>query len=247
MSDPAPVRRRRPLWALGAVLWLGVLVAGAAVFFLRGDRGTAANGDAPLKVVRQGEGGAELAPAGYEKPATIEFDPAGLPEFALTERRGGTVTKKDLLGKVSVVGFIFTRCAMTCPRVSKSMMEQRKLVKDAGVQFVSLSVDPAYDTPEILTKYSDYYAAKDDAGWLWLTGDRAEVYDLIRGGFQQSVAENDGAVDPGFKIFHTNNLMLVGPDGVVRGKYNALAETDMAALRRDAMELTKETADGGEE
>ena len=248
MTDPAPpaVRRRRPVWVIGAALWVGVFAALAAVFLMRGDAAepVAADESDRLAVVAQGEGGAVLAPAGQE--TKVAFEPTPVPEFALTERRGEKVTRDLFDGEVSVVGFIFTRCASTCPRVSKSMMEQRKVLKDAGVQFVSLSVDPGYDTPDLLTKYADFYGAADDAGWLWLTGDRGEVYDLIREGFKQAVGEDEEIADPGLRIFHTNNLMLVGPDGVVRGKYNALVPAEMAQFRRDATELAKTTVDAAD-
>ena len=245
MTDAAPATRRRPFWAIGAALWIGVFAALAAVFFLRGDREPADGAADGMVVTERGEGGVRLAPVGYEEPPKAEFDPDGLPEFSLTERRGETVTRKDFLGKTSVVGFIFTRCGSTCPRVSKSMMELRERLKDDGVQFVSISVDPGYDTPEILTTYSDMYGAQDDDGWLWLTGDRAKVYELIREGFEQPVAENEETADVGNKIFHTNNLMLVGPDGVVRGKYNALAEAETVALRREAQRLASERGAAG--
>ena len=143
--------RRRPVWVIGAVLWAGVFAALAAVFLMRGDAAEPAGTN--LAVAAQGEGGALLKPEG--EPESAPAEPKPLPEFSLPERRGETVTRDDLKGKVSVVGFIFTRCASTCPRVSKAMAEQRKTLKDAGVQFVSLSVDPEYDTPEILTTYAD--------------------------------------------------------------------------------------------
>ena len=232
-SAAAP--RRRPAFVIGAVLWVGVFAALAAVFVLRGDR--TETGDEPLVVADRGEGGVLLKPVGETKLAPA---PKPLPAFELPERRGGTVTREAFEGKVSVVGFIFTRCASTCPRVSKSMMEQRKKMKDAGVQFVSLSVDPEYDTPAILTKYADFYGAQDDAGWLWLTGDRAKVYDLIQNGFEQAVGEDEKIKDPGLRIYHTNNLMLVGPDATVRGKYNALIPGEMAKLKKDAADLVAE-------
>ena len=256
MSDaeaPTPAdapQRRRPVWAIGAVLWVGVFAALAAVFFLRGDADEPTDipaGDPPLKVVDRGEGGALLAPADAAEDAAPPVDPEPLPDFALTERRGDTVTRADLEGEVTVVGFIFTRCASTCPRVSNSMMEQRADLAEAGVRFVSLSVDPEYDTPDILTTYADFYGAAGDDDWLWLTGDRDEVYDLIQNGFEQSVGKNEGATDPGFAIYHTNNLMLVGPDATVRGQYNALIPKEMAQLRRDAAELAESagvTGDG---
>ena len=234
-AGPAAPRRRRPVFVMGAVLWLGVFAALGAMFFLRGDRE-----EESLAVVNRGEGGTALQ-------QVRDVQPKPLPAFELPERRGDTVTKANFEGKVSVVGFIFTRCASTCPRVSKSMMEQRKELKDQPVQFVSLSVDSEYDTRAILTKYADFYGAKDDAGWLWLTGDRAKIYDLIQNGFEQAVGEDEKIKDPGLAIYHTNNLMLVGPDATVRGKYNALVPNEMAKLRKDAADLAATLPAAGED
>ncbi|QDT17691.1 SCO family protein [Alienimonas californiensis] len=235
----APAQRpaRRPLLWIGAVLWGAVFVALIAAFFLRGDRSAPPEPGVELVAADGGEAGAQLLPNGEAPPAEPIYDPEGLPAFALTERRGATVTHETLEGSPWIAGFVFTRCATVCPRVTKAMADLRKPLEGSGVKLVSLTVDPEYDTPEILTNYSDFYNAKEDEDWLFLTGDRGEIYTLIGDGFKQPVGYEDGHVDPNQAIFHTNNLMLVGPDGVVRGKYNSQNPGEMVKLRRAALEL----------
>ncbi|MFH5804145.1 SCO family protein [Alienimonas sp. DA493] len=237
---PADRPARRPLLWLGAVLWAAVFVALVAAFFLRGDRSAPPEPGTELVAADGGEAGARLLPGGVEPPTEPVYDPEGLPAFSLTERRGETVTNETLEGSPWIAGFVFTRCATVCPRVTKAMADLRKPLEGSGVKLVSFTVDPDYDTPEILTNYSDFYDAKDDKDWLFLTGDRGEIYTLIGDGFKQPVGYEDGHVDPNQAIFHTNNLMLVGPDGVVRGKYNSQDPTDLIKLRRDALELAGE-------
>ena len=249
VDTPAPAARptRRPLLWIGGILWTAVFAALAAAFFLRGDRSEPDGQEiapiAPELVAAEGgEAGTRLLPGGVEPKAEPAFDPDGLPPFALTERRGDPVTNNTLEGSPWVAGFVFARCATICPRVTESMRVLHGRLEGSGVKMVSFTVDPEHDTPEILNSYADMYGAGDDEDWLFLTGDRGEIYELIGDGFKQPVGHDGGDGDPNLSIFHTNNLMLVGPDGVVRGSYNSQNPSEMARLRRDAQALA---ADGG--
>lgn len=159
-----------------------------------------------------------------------QWDPAGLDDFSLTECHGQTVTKADLLGKPWVACFIFTRCAGPCPKVSQQMQLFQERTKGLDVRLVSLTVDPDRDTPEELRKYAEYYKADPDR-WWFLTGDKPTLFHLIRRGFRMIVDEDPQQI-PGFEIMHSTTIMLVDAGGVVRGKYNALNDVDMAKLRR---------------
>ena len=248
-DPPADRPSRRPVLLIGAVLWAAVFASLAAVFFLKGDRSEPAPPGAPpqnleLVAAEGGEAGARLLPGGVEPNPRPVYDPDGLPPFALTDRRGATVTNDTLAGSPFIAGFVFTRCASKCPLVTEVMSDLRKPLDGSGVKLVSLTVDPAYDTPEILTNYADFYDAADDPDWLFLTGDQDAIYELIGEGFKQPVSRNADQQDPGWAVFHTFNLMLVGPDGVVRGKYNSQVPAEMAKLRQDALKLAGE-ANGG--
>jgi cytochrome oxidase Cu insertion factor (SCO1/SenC/PrrC family) len=117
--------------------------------------------------------------AGHDLPRLWE-----VPDFALIERSGQTVTRADLLGKVWIAGFIFTRCAEECPLVSNHMAQlQDVFAAEPDARLVSITVDPAYDTPEVLTRYAQSFAAQPQR-WLFLTGDKATIYRLVREGFR---------------------------------------------------------------
>lgn len=166
--------------------------------------------------------------AADEKKAV--WDPAGVEEFSLTECHGQTVTKADLLGKPWVACFIFTRCAGPCPRVSEQMQILQNRLKGIDVRLVSFSVDPDRDTPEELRKYAEHYKA-DPERWWFLTGDKETIYRLIRRSFKMIVDE-DPQQTPGFEVIHSIEIMYVDPQGVVRGRFNARDDVDMAKLRR---------------
>jgi cytochrome oxidase Cu insertion factor (SCO1/SenC/PrrC family) len=107
-----------------------------------------------------------------------------VPDFALIERGGQTVTRADLLGKVWIASVIYTRCVEECPLVSSHMARlQDAFAAEPDVRLVSITVDPAYDTPEVLTRYAQSFAAQPQR-WLFLTGDQATIYRLVREGFR---------------------------------------------------------------
>lgn len=224
------------LWVTGGVLWLLVLVL-AAGMYLRGGKSELSS-DVEVEVV-DSAGGEEAAATSVRKSRdeTPIWNPDGVADFSFTERSGTTVTKQDLLGKPWIVGFIFTRCAGPCPKVSGQMSLLQDALADEDVRLVTMTVDPDYDTPEVLTRYAKAYGA-DAEKWLFLTGDKEELYAFITREFLQTVEEMQGEDrKPGFEVLHTTNLMLVDAKGVVRGKYNAQSDEEMAQLKRDVKEL----------
>jgi cytochrome oxidase Cu insertion factor (SCO1/SenC/PrrC family) len=96
---------------------------------------------------------------------------AAVPDFTLTEASGRTVTRQDLAGHPYVVDLVFTHCGGICPTMSAAMS---RLVGSTStlpdLRFVSISVDPKNDTPEVLTAYAERFQA-DRTRWLFLTGD----------------------------------------------------------------------------
>ena len=232
-ASPPPRGIRPPVLLAGLLLWSLVLAAG--VWFLVGRGGPAE----PRTTLVQADDTPLAAPPVVEGQPGADEPRDPLQDFAFTNQRGELVSKSDLLGEVWVADFIFTRCAATCPRVTESMRVLKKKLAGTGVKFVSFSVDPDYDDVGILNTYADMYGAAGDPDWHFLTGDKAELRRLITEDFGQPVWDNPrGEAD---LISHTNNFMLVGPGGVVRGKYNSLAPPEVAELRAAATDLARAT------
>jgi cytochrome oxidase Cu insertion factor (SCO1/SenC/PrrC family) len=99
------------------------------------------------------------------------------------------------------------------------------------VRFVTFTVDPKNDTPEVLAKFADFWDA-DPERWFFLTGDRDAIYRLINTSFLMPVMESPDP-EPGWEVIHTTNVCLVSPTGRVVGKYNSLSDTEVALMRRD--------------
>lgn len=149
-----------------------------------------------------------------------DIDLGQVPDFHLTDQTGRPVSRDDLRGKVWVASFIFTRCATLCPQVTASMTELQKELPREGVQLISFTVDPNYDTPPVLEKYGRHYGADPDR-WHFLTGDEAKVYRLIREGFYLAVEQNQGtARTKGNEVTHSSRLVVVDQRGHIRGLFD---------------------------
>lgn len=166
------------------------------------------------------------------------WDPDGVEDFSFTNCDGRTVTKADLLGKPWAICFVFTKCLGPCPVVTRQLKTLQDRLKDADVRLVTLTVDPARDTPEVLANYAKVNGA-DLSKWYFLTGNQKEIYGLIHRSFRMPVQEVTGPNrQEGFEIIHSTNVMLVDKDGVVCGKFNAAKDEDMVNLRKEMLRLT---------
>jgi protein SCO1/2 len=126
------------------------------------------------------------APAG---PALEQLADYGtVPPFALIERSGRRVTLDDLRGLVWVADFIYTECTESCPTQSLQFAAlQREFAESESLRLVSITVDPAHDTPAVLRRYAERYGAGER--WWFLTGDKREIYCFARDGLRLAVAD----------------------------------------------------------
>lgn len=153
---------RAPFWLWGIALTLA-LGAALLVVFIYGGR---------------------VYQAGEELPRL-----GAVPAFILQERSGATLMQAELLGHVWIAGFIYTRCSTECPLMSSQMARlQEALSAERDVRLVSITVDPQHDTPEVLTRYAQSFAAHPQR-WFFLTGDKVVIYRLAREGFRLGVLE----------------------------------------------------------
>jgi protein SCO1/2/putative membrane protein len=153
-----------------------------------------------------------------------------VPEFTLVERSGRPLERKDLRGRVWVAEFIFTRCAGACPVMVSRMYGLHK--KFPGVAYVSFTVDPEHDTPEVLADYARRMSLPPD--WLFATGTYAQMQDLAKNGFQLTM---DPGGDPREPIIHSDRFALVDPAGRIRGTYPAGDAEAMARLEKELARL----------
>ncbi len=154
------------------------------------------------------------------------------PNFSFTAQDGNTFSSNDLKGKVWVADFIFTRCAGSCPMLSGQMRLLAQQWKgDDQLRLVTFTVDPDFDKVPIMAAYARNFGA-DSKQWIFLTGTKKDIYEVIGQGFKLSAAE-DPQGTPGFEFIHTTRMVLVDGEGKIRGLYDGEDETDTQNLQRD--------------
>jgi len=143
---------------------------------------------------------------------------SNLGDFNLTNQLGAAVSLGDLRGKVWVADVIFTRCPGPCLTLSKMFAElQEQLPDNKNVKLVSMTVDPDFDSPEILSRYGKKLGTKSDR-WWFLTGDKAELRRLAIRDFQFVVLDkNKEKMESEDDLFvHSTYFMVVDQKGRVR-------------------------------
>lgn len=152
------------------------------------------------------------------------------PDFTFTERSGRAFSKSELLGKPWIADFIFTSCAGQCPFMSSEMSKLQGLFsKETPMQFVSFTVDPKRDTPEVLSEYAERYGAEKER-WFFLTGSPEEIDRILKGFFLSPVEE---------PAMHSLYFILVDEKGALRGYYDSSEAGAIKRLIRDAKILTR--------
>ena len=112
----------------------------------------------------------------------------------------------------------------------------RASVRDVpGLRFVSFSVDPATDTPEVLRDYASRFV-DDRSGWLFLTGENATIRRIAAEGFLLPVQDGDPSRGDE-AVLHSSRFVLVDAEGRVRGTYDVRDAEAMLALRGDLRRL----------
>lgn len=162
-----------------------------------------------------------------------EQDLGSVGEFRLINQDGKTVTRNDLKGKVWVADFVFTRCMGPCPLLTRRMAAlQKEFAKEDDLRFVSFSVDPDYDKPEILKSYAEGFGANLDQ-WHFLTGPREEIYSLIRENFKLAVAPTGENESGGMDILHSLHFVLVDSDARIKGYFNTAEDGAVDRLKEE--------------
>lgn len=153
--------------------------------------------------------------------------------FTLTDQNAAPFGASSLAGKIYIADFFFTSCSGICPVMSKAMAElQQEFAGEPQVAFVSITVDPATDTPEVLTRYAARYGA-ESGRWHFLTGEAEAIQRLAKERFLLGYGDEP--------VNHSSRFVLVDGSGAIRGFYFGDEPASIAALKRDLRHLLEET------
>jgi len=131
---------------------------------------------------------------------------AAMPDFTLTDQTGASVALSSFRGRWVAVNFIYTRCPLpeVCPRLTATFASLQRRFRDAPLTLLSITLDPRYDTPEVLAAYARTTAAGPH--WRFLTG-RPEAVSAVARGFGLWFWVEEGV------IVHNSTTALIDPSG----------------------------------
>jgi protein SCO1 len=155
-----------------------------------------------------------------------------MPDFALTAQDGATVHLSDFRGQLVAIDFIYTRCPLpdVCPRLSANFARLEKRL-GSRIALLSITLDPEYDTPAVLTDYAHRWQA-DPHIWRFLTG-RADDIEKVAGHFGVVYWPEENA------ITHTSSTALIDRAGKLAALVEGSSFTSQQLL--DLAETTERT------
>tara|TARA_B100000900_G_scaffold77244_1_gene61825 strand:+ start:816 stop:1559 length:744 start_codon:yes stop_codon:yes gene_type:complete len=136
-----------------------------------------------------------------------------VPGFKFLNQNGELISNEFYFGKVYIVEFFFTTCTTICPIMNTNLVHiQNSFTAFPNFGIASFSINPEYDTVNILSKY-----AKDNGienpNWNLMTGEADEIYELANDGFNLYTAASSDFID-GFE--HSGYFALVDKEGYIR-------------------------------
>lgn len=154
--------------------------------------------------------------------------PIDLSQYTMIERSGEEYNFEQLKGTVWVANTFFASCPHQCRAMTEAVATLQRLPEFGEVKFVSISVDPAKDTPQALAEYADTFAA-DKQRWLFMSADLTEVNRLGK----------EMGAKTGYQV-HTQELIVFDHTGRYRGGFQFNVEAEVEQLRKLLLELLEE-------
>ncbi|MBI2824860.1 MAG: SCO family protein [Planctomycetia bacterium] len=179
------------------------------------------------------------APSPAEVPSNVieSTRPTGsLADLKLVDTKNEPFDFGSLKGNVWLGSFFFSSCPGPCAQMNRAIAALQEEINSDDLKFVSITVDPANDTPEHLAAYAHSFKA-DPARWFFLSGPFADVQHLGAEIFQVAVGPK----------MHTERVMLVDRASKLRGLYLTSDPTQTLALKRKIKELLAESPRAGED
>ncbi len=163
-------------------------------------------------------------------------------DFSFVNQLGDTITKKDVTGHIFVADFFFTTCGGICPKMTTQLKRvHTEFIDDPKFLILSHTVNPKTDSVHVMYKYAERFEA-NHAKWWFLTGSKEELYLMARKSYLVVPDQADPNYSHGDEsdFIHTENFVLIDPDGRIRGMYDGTNEGEVSELIRDVYDLKRE-------
>lgn len=157
-----------------------------------------------------------------------------VPDFRLVDQTGAPFGRERLNGRVWIADFVFTRCPDVCPEMTGRMAAIQRTLGER-VDLVSVSVDPAYDTPARLAAFARANRAESPR-WHFLTGDSRQIQESVLRGFNVAFARESEDIAT---LTHGLHVVLVDGRGRIRGYYDSKDPDALDRLVTDARGLAE--------
>lgn len=155
--------------------------------------------------------------------------------FGFIDQNGDTITEKDVDGKIYVADFFFTSCPTICPKMKTEMLRVLDAYQgDDRVVILSHTIDPEYDTQQVLKEFADRLEVKGNQ-WHFLTGDKDSIYAMAER--YMVSAEQDPSAPGGF--VHSGAFILVDGKRQIRGVYDGTNPQQVDTMIVDMKGLLK--------
>ena len=168
-----------------------------------------------------------------------------LSSMELVDQEGKPVNLQTFRGQPWFANIIFTRCPGPCARMTQKMRQlQEALPAEASeVQLVSLTTDPDFDTPEVLSQYARKFQA-DTRSWKFLTGTKEEIVRVSTQEWLLVMLEKGEAEreSPNDIFLHSTLTVLMDGLGRIRGTYEILEEGQLEEALADLQRLLQEAS-----
>jgi protein SCO1/2 len=160
-----------------------------------------------------------------------------VPPFKFLSQDGVEITEKDFEGKIYVAEFFFTRCPTICPKMTAELTRIQEAFKDSKeVKILSHSIDPLYDSIQILKQYGQRYNA-DFSMWTFVTGDSTAIYQAAKCGYFIAVQKSP---DTSLIFDHSEKLVLIDKQRRIRGFYAGTKREEVDRLIAEIQILMRE-------
>ena len=177
-------------------------------------------------------------PKSHSKAKVIEHHT--IPPFSFVNQYNQAVTEQTINQKVYVCDFFFTTCQSICPIMSHQLERVYKEFKTRNdFMILSHTVNPETDSVPQLLEYAKQHGVTDNK-WVFLTGDKKQLYELARKGYLLNAEEGNGDVDD---FIHTQNFALIDKEKHIRGFYDGTDSAEVSRLINDIHVLFDEYSD----